>query len=335
MEVAMTELVPVTDPSSVGEVRRTALLTAQRLGFDETRAGELALLATESSRNVLIHGGGGQVIVAGIREKADSLARILAMDNGPGIPNLAQAMADGFSTAGTMGGGMGAMKRMASNLEIFTGRKGTIVLLELGRAPSANSLQMAGIAVPFPGERVCGDGWTWHRTPDRTVILLVDGLGHGWGASEAAREAIAAFHKRMDAAVPSGPGEILHYVHDALRKTRGAVASVAEIRPRERTLTYAGIGNISAVLLSAGTSRSLVSHNGTLGVAMARLQEFRVPWPSDAVLVLHSDGLQSRWDLDAYAGLAVRHPALIGGALLRDFRRQRDDASVVVVKAAA
>lgn len=335
MEIAMTQLVPITDPSSVGEVRRTALLTAQRLGFDETRAGELALLATESSRNVLIHGGGGQVIVSGIKERAKALARILAMDNGPGIPNLAQAMADGFSTAGTMGGGMGAMKRMASKLEIFTGRKGTIVLLELGQAPSANSLQMAGLAVPFPGERFCGDGWTWHHAADRTLIFLIDGLGHGWEASEAAREAIAAFHKRMNAETPSTPAQILQYVHDALRKTRGGVAAVAELRPRERSLTYAGIGNISAVLLSAGASRSLVSHNGTLGVAMSRVQEFRVDWPSDAVLVLHSDGLQSRWDLDAYAGLAVRHPALIGGALLRDFRRHRDDASVVVVKAAA
>lgn len=331
----MTELVPITDPSSVGEVRRTALLTAQRLGFDETRAGELALLATESSRNVLIHGGGGQVIVAGIRDKAAALARILAMDNGPGIPNLARAMADGFSTAGTMGGGMGAMKRMATRLEIFTGRKGTIVLLELGHAPAAGGLQLAGMAVPFPGERICGDGWTWHRHHDRTVILLVDGLGHGWQASEAAQEAIATFHKYMGAATPSSPAQILQYVHDALRKTRGAVAAVAEIHPGKNAVRYAGIGNISAVLLSGETSRNLVSHNGTLGVAMSRVQEFSVDWPSDAVLVLHSDGLQARWDLDAYAGLAVRHPALIGGALLRDFRRQRDDASVVVVKAAA
>jgi hypothetical protein len=131
------------------------------------------------------------------------------------------------------------------------------------------------------------------------------------------------------------PGEILSYVHDALRKTRGAVAAVAEIRPKEKTLTYAGIGNIGAVLLSGGASHSLVSHNGTLGMTISRIQEFRVEWPSDAVLVLHSDGLQSKWDLSAYAGLLARHPAVICGALLRDFRRQRDDASVVVIKAAA
>jgi len=100
-------------------------------------------------------------------------------------------------------------------------------------------------------------------------------------------------------------------------------------------MVYAGVGNISAAILSGGASRSLVSHNGTLGVAVPRIQEFKSEWPSNGVLVLHSDGLQSRWDLSSstYPGLLARHPALIGGALLRDFRRQRDDASVVVVKA--
>jgi hypothetical protein len=128
------------------------------------------------------------------------------------------------------------------------------------------------------------------------------------------------------------PAEILQYVHEALRKTRGAVAAVAEIRPHSGTLLYAGIGNISGVVLSRGASRSLVSHNGTLGMTVSRIQEFTVDWPADGTLIMHSDGLQSRWDLSAYAGLLARHPAIIGGVLLRDFRRQRDDASVVVVK---
>jgi anti-sigma regulatory factor (Ser/Thr protein kinase) len=330
MEVAFTEYVAVTDGSSVGEVRRTALLLAQRLSFDETRSGEFALLATEVSRNVLVHGGGGEVVLTGIREQDASTARILAMDKGPGIPNMAQAMMDGYSTAGTMGGGMGAMKRIANKLDVFSSREGTIVLLQIGQISPPEQLQVAGLAVPYPGERVCGDAWTSYRTPERTVSMVVDGLGHGWEASQAAQEAVAIFRKRVE----SGPGQILSYVHEALKKTRGAVAAIAEIRPREGTLVYAGVGNIAAVVLSRGTSRSLVSHNGTLGVATSKIQEFKSEWPSDGVLVVHSDGLQSRWDLSPYAGLLARHAAVIGGALLRDFRRQRDDASVLVVKAA-
>lgn len=330
MEIALTEWIPITDTSSVGEARRRALMIAQRLGFDESRSGALALLATESSRNVLIHGGGGEIVLSGIEDAGQRLARILALDKGPGIANIALAMADGYSTAGTMGGGMGAMKRMANTLEVFTGRTGTVLLLEIGEAALREKLRIAGLAVPHPAERVCGDAWTFHHAADRMVVMLADGLGHGRDAAEAAEEAIAAFRKRQDLA----PAEILGCVHDALRKTRGAVAAIAEIRPGEGTLTYAGVGNISAVVLAGGATRSLVSHSGTLGMVTSRIQEFRVEWPQGAVLVLHSDGLQSRWDLSSYAGILARHPAVIGGTLLRDFRRQRDDASVVVVKAA-
>ena len=328
MEVALTEFVPVTDQSSVGEARRAAMMMGQRLGFDDTRTGELALLVTEASRNVLIHGHGGQIIMAGAAEGDRALARVLAIDSGPGIPDLDRAMNDGYSTSGTMGAGLGAMKRIASGLEIFTNASGTIVLLELGSNPASCNLSIAGMAVPYPGERVCGDGWACECFADRTVVLLTDGLGHGWGASEAALEAIATFRRHTD----KSPVTILGFVHDALRKTRGAVAAVAEIRPAQGKLFYAGVGNISGVLLQGPVSRSLMSHSGTLGMNLTRLHELQFDWPVNGILILHSDGVQTRWDLASYAGLALRHPAVIAGALLRDFRRDRDDASVVVIK---
>ncbi|HEY6491396.1 MAG TPA: SpoIIE family protein phosphatase [Terracidiphilus sp.] len=330
MEIDFTEWVSVTDASSVGEVRRRALSAAQRLGFDETRSGELALLATEASRNVLVHGGGGQVVLAGMNQGRGPSVRILALDRGAGIPNLGQAMADGYSTAGTPGSGLGAMKRIATALEIFSGQGGTVLMLEHGDSARIDKLQIAGVAVPYPGERVCGDGWSYHIAAERALVMLVDGLGHGLGAAEAAQEAIATFQTQVKLA----PGQILQDVHDALRKTRGAVAAIVEIRPQEQTLLYAGVGNICCSMLSNSASQSFVSHNGTLGLRISKIQEFRSEWPADGVLVLHSDGLQSKWDLGSYAGLLARHPAIIGGVLLRDFRRQRDDASVVVVKAA-
>ncbi len=330
MEVAFTEHVPITDVSSVGEARRRGLLLADRVGFDSVRSGDFGLLITEVSRNVLLHGGGGQMILLGTKNGNGSMARVLALDNGPGIADITKAMDDGYSTAGTMGGGMGAMKRIATALEVFTSRLGTIVLLELGSPPKKGGVQVAGMAIPYPGERLCGDGWAYHQTQERTVILLVDGLGHGVSAAEAAEEAIAIFGKRVE----RSPSEILSFVHEGLRKTRGAVAAVAEILPRQKTLNYAGVGNIYASVLSKQTSRSLVSHSGTLGLATAKIQEFKMDWPDDAILIMHSDGLQTRWDLSSYSGLMARHPAVIGAALLRDFRRQRDDASVVVVKAA-
>ncbi len=330
MEIASTEYIPITDASSVGEARRRGLLLAERLGFNEVRSGEFALLITEAARNVLAHAQTGHTILTGTRGAREPVARILALDTGPGISDVGRAMSDGYSTGGTMGGGLGAMKRLATVLEVFSSQNGTIVLLEMGSA-TQKGLQVAGMAVPYPGERVCGDGWASDQTPERTVILLVDGLGHGLAAAEAAEEAIHIFHQH----VQRKPGEILGYLHDGLKKTRGAVAAVAEIRPHDHLLTYAAVGNIAASLLSNQHSRSLVSHSGTLGLASPRIQEFLVDWPDDGIFIMHSDGLTSRWDLSSYSGLLARHPAVIGGALFRDFRRQRDDSSVVVVKAAA
>ena len=331
MEVAFSGHVPILDASSVGDARRTALLMAQRLGFSEKRAGDLALLTTEVSRNVLLHGQGGQIVFSGMRSAEGPVARVLALDKGPGIPNIAEAMRDGFSTAGTMGAGMGAMKRMADNLEIFTGKNGTMVLLEVGDVSRDRDFQVAGMTLPYPGERACGDEWAMHRSEDRLLVMLVDGLGHGPEAAEAAQLAVTAFHRRADLSA----GAILGHVHDSLKKTRGAVGAIAEIRPRGRVLNYCGVGNISASILSNGASRSMMSHNGTLGVVTSRIQEFQFEWTPGSTLILHSDGLQTRWDLSAYPGLLNRHAGLIGGAVLRDFRRTRDDAGVVVVKAAA
>ena len=314
----------------MGEARRATAKAAAKLGLNDTQAGELAILATEASRNVLIHGGGGHVILAGMVGPSGPLARVLALDKGGGIRNLAEAMKDGFSTAGTMGAGLGAMKRLATRFEVFTGSGGTVLLLELGNCPPANPLQYAGMALPYPGERVCGDAWCCVQTEDRTVAMIADGLGHGLGAADAAAEAVEVFRSRNSL----GPANILSHIHDALRKTRGAVAAVVEIFPLQRKVTYAGIGNVCASLTSGGDMRSLVSHNGTLGMAVHRFQEFQAEWNPDSVLVMHSDGLQTKWDLLSYAGLTSRHPAILCATLIRDFRRHRDDASVVVVKAA-
>ncbi len=320
--------VPISDESSVGEARRSSRLAAERAGFDETRCNDFALLATEVSRNVLRHGAGGQTVIE-VEKRGDTpVGRILALDNGPGLREIERSFEDGYSTGGTLGIGMGAMKRTATTFDIFTSKSGTVVFMELANAKSSEKMQIAGVAVPYPGEIRCGDAWSYVSSPERLVVLLVDGLGHGKSAADAAQEAVSTFQQQAN----RSPGEIMTYLHGALKKTRGAAGAVAEIDFRTKQLTYAGVGNISGVILSRAVSRNLVSHNGTLGAIMVRNQEFKFEWPDDGVLIMHSDGIQSRWDLSSYPGLMSRHAAVIGGVMLRDFRRLRDDASVLIVK---
>jgi hypothetical protein len=107
---------------------------------------------------------------------------------------------------------------------------------------------------------------------------------------------------------------------------------VAVIDRERREVRYAGVGNISAGIVTGDGSRSLVSHNGTVGLQMRKTQEFVYPWPSGALLVMHSDGLATRWRLDQYPGLYRQDPALIAAMLYRDYARPRDDVSVVVCR---
>jgi hypothetical protein len=97
-------------------------------------------------------------------------------------------------------------------------------------------------------------------------------------------------------------------------------------------MTFAGVGNIAGAVIITDTTQHLMSYNGIVGHQMQKLHTLTYPWADNALLVLHSDGLATRWDLRAYPGLAGRHPSLIAGVLYRDFRRDRDDVTVVVIR---
>jgi len=121
-------------------------------------------------------------------------------------------------------------------------------------------------------------------------------------------------------------------MHDALRATRGAAIAVVNIDIGERLTRYAGLGNISGMIVTPDHKRvTLVSHNGTAGHIARRVQEFAYPLLRGAVIVLHSDGLSASWDPARYPGLWQRDPALIAAVLYRDFNRRRDDSTVVVI----
>ncbi|HEY2496870.1 MAG TPA: SpoIIE family protein phosphatase [Candidatus Angelobacter sp.] len=332
----LSQIVALSDSSSAAEARRAGARMAASLGFNETKSGEAAIVITEAARNALNYGGGGQIVLSGTRSPLAAKMDILILDRGKGIPDMARALEDGYSTGGTPGTGLGAIRRMAEVFDIFSNDKGTAVFARIEQEntqqESRASLEIAGLVSPIAGEEISGDNIAWESTAERCSILVVDGLGHGPQAAEASGEAVRVFREHSGEA----PGSIITRLHDALKKTRGAAAALVELRPLAMTLIYAGVGNIAGSIISTSTKlgRSLVSHNGTLGHIMPRVQEFKMEWPKDGILIMHSDGLQSRWDLSRYPGILARQPALIAGVLLRDFRRDRDDASVLVMKGA-
>jgi serine phosphatase RsbU (regulator of sigma subunit) len=166
------------------------------------------------------------------------------------------------------------------------------------------------------------------RDGDRVLLIVADGLGHGPDAAAASTQAIRLFQTSSYRT----PADLLAEMHAALRSTRGAAVAVASLDPNIQEIRYAGIGNISASVVDGEETRSMVSHNGTLGHEMRKIQEFRYSWPAGALVVMHSDGLQTSWRLDRYPGLTSRNPSVIAGTLYRDFSRGRDDVTVLAVR---
>jgi anti-sigma regulatory factor (Ser/Thr protein kinase) len=342
---AVARVVAVEDASQIGEARRTAVALALRLGFTEATRSDLAIVATEAATNAVRHGRGGRVVLLPSAPDETPRLELLCVDRGPGMANLAECLRDGYSTGGTPGNGLGAIARLSHGFDAYSRPGlGTALLCRFGgerpRTPAqaaaeAAEARVGGVSLPIEGETRCGDAWTAVRQDDRTLLLVADGLGHGPDAAAAADAAVRIFRDGVAAGI-ADPSELLDRAHRGLRTTRGAAAAVAEIPAGPGVLRYAGIGNIAAsVHAGAERPRSLVSHNGIVGHQARRHAPFQYDWPQGALLVMHSDGLQTRWRLEDYPGLALRDPSLVAAVLYRDFSRGRDDVTVVAFRGRA
>ena len=302
--------VPVHDSTRVRDVRVAAEAAADHTGLGRDRRAAAALVATELATNLLKHGGGGRILIDTV--DADlalpgtgrgPALQIAALDHGPGIADLDAALRDGFSTTASLGAGLGTCRRIADRFEVHTvPGQGTVALARVQAArrerpghrvpdPSA-PVRAGGMNVPLAGAAFSGDAWACVRTDDHVSLLLADGLGHGEAAAKASGAAVDQLHRW--AHLP--PADLLGQLHTALRDTRGAAVAVARLDLAAGRLGFAGIGNVGARLLTGDTWRPLLSHPGIVGVHRpARLPHCRVPWTADSLLVLHSDGLPSRW----------------------------------------
>jgi len=330
--VTCHQQVAVGESGDVGAARSAAQHLATSAGFEDVDAHRVGIVATEMATNLVKHARGGELLMRVVAPQPNSEVEVLSLDRAGGMTNVAESMTDGHSTAGSAGTGLGAMQRLSELFDIHSvpGR-GTAILARFRqrRTAAANGLSpltVAGVSVPHAGEPVCGDIWDVRYRHDGAFMLLVDGLGHGMFAADAAGAARSIFRSRTFTA----PSDALAAIHEGIRHTRGAAGAIAELHVKGRSISVAGVGNISTAVCGSGATRQAVSHNGTLGHQARYFKEYSYPWESGALLVMHSDGLNSHWSLDPYPGLRLRHPALIAAVLYRDFSRHRDDVTVVV-----
>ena len=328
---------PIVEASQVGEARRLAVWLAQRQDFGETETGRVAIVAGEMASNLVKHATGGELLARPLERAGINGLELLTLDRGPGIADLGQCLQDGYSTTGSAGNGLGAISRLSALFDIYSlPGVGTAVLARLWAKPLPSSLpfhplEIGAVSLAKPGQEANGDDWMVTQQPGRALILVADGLGYGPLAAAASGEAARIFRENSHL----DPVAMIRAIHPALVSTRGAAVAVAEVDAAQQRVHFAGVGNISGAIATNGHYHGLVSHHGIVGYEMRKVQQFSYALPAGALLVLHSDGLQTRWSLDRYPGLAQKHPSLIAGLLYRDFRRESDDITVIAARVLA
>jgi len=324
--------VPVVEATQVGEARRAATKIAQDAGFSEVRSGEVAIVATELATNLSRYGQDGRLLVQSLTAGGGSFVELLAVDRGPGVADLQRCLRDGFSSGGTAGAGLGAVRRLSATFDIHsTPGAGTVVLSRVAGHEEAAfdaMFEWGAISTAALHEHVCGDAWRIVERDGAIAVMVADGLGHGPLAAEAALLAATAFEEHAF----DDPAAFFAHAQSALTSSRGAAVAAGHILP-SGAVRYAGIGNISGSIVSDTDSRGLVSHNGTVGLTGRKAQTLEYRCPDGAMLIMHSDGMSSRWSLTGSGdGLLARHPAIVAAVLHRDYKRGSDDATIVVIR---
>ncbi|HKG20835.1 MAG TPA: SpoIIE family protein phosphatase [Blastocatellia bacterium] len=340
------EWIPLNEEAQIGLARRIARRYGGELSFTEHQLAEIDILISELGTNALKFGRGtGQIFLGLLDERTDTEGlEVIYTDKGAGIDDTSLAVEDGFTTSGSMGSGLGAISRMADEFYIYSlvesqtrrlslyGRTthGTVIVARKhatpkGGLPSQEPTAWGALSRPPAKETHNGDAYLIRQDGGRLLVAVIDGLGHGEGASEASLAAVETINRNAEKSVEA----IMRHTHEALRSTRGAVIGLASIDCSTRMIEYVGIGNTDFRVIGGGSTLKFISLNGTVGSRLDRLKVFRGELPKVSLLTMSTDGISERWDLDQYPGLQGLHPQLACAAILRDYNRPNDDATIL------
>jgi anti-sigma regulatory factor (Ser/Thr protein kinase) len=322
----------VEDVSAVAACRSAATAMAGRLQFPSARTDQLALAVTEAASNLYKHASQGSLLLCVNRDAAAPGIDLVTIDSGPGLPDVSAAMRDGHSTAGTLGIGLGAIRRLADFSDLYSRPgHGTALIArfwpEAARAEAPRpDIRCAGLIRAISGELECGDSFAAVQTEDTVTAVLCDGLGHGPLAAAASAVAVAAV---LDGPAAE-PAVLLERAHRRMSGTRGGAVGIVQVAAD--VARFAGLGNVAASILSADGRKSMLSVPGIAGHRAPAIRQFEYVVPPGAAVILHSDGISSRWEVAAVPGVNARDPLLIAAVLLAEAGIHRDDAGILVLK---
>ena len=343
MEIEVKEWIHIT------RAKRFAVKTASDINFTDLEIGEISIIVSELAENMIAHKAvSGKIIISDIKSGDRRGIQIIAEDKGPGIPNTEQVMKDGYSQNSSLGIGLGAVKRFSDefdimsnyyghNISAYKNKKspGTVIISRKWLKKNKGNMKEdePGISIgvmsrPKENETHNGDEYIIKHYNSKTLIAVIDGLGHGPEAENAAKTGRRTIMENYQESLEV----IIRQVHQDLKKKRGAVCSIALIDHKLKVMDYIGIGNVKTMIFNAPKPIRPVNFNGLLGSNLNKMKIFRFPWDDKNVIIMLSDGISGKFDFDCYPGILEKHPVAIADIILRDFSKKYDDATVVVGK---
>ena len=316
----------VEDASAAAACRNAALTLASRLKFPAARGDQVALAVTEAATNLHKHASQGAMLLRIGRDTGKPAIEMVTIDTGPGFDD-ASALRDGHSTSGSLGIGLGAIRRLADSCDLYSAPgRATALVARFWAAPHAGAIRYAGLVRPITGETACGDVFGVAADDGRVTGVLCDGLGHGPLAAAAAMEAVTAVLEEPAAE----PAALLARAHRGMRHTRGGAVGVVQIAGP--VILFGGLGNVTAMILAGGARKGMLSVPGIAGHQAGTIRQFEYTAPPGAAVILHSDGISNRWDPRALRDLSTRDPLVVAAMLLAEAGTHRDDAGVLVLR---
>jgi anti-sigma regulatory factor (Ser/Thr protein kinase) len=308
---------------------------AASIGFSARECEEIVVATTELASNLLKHAGGGSLNLEPASEPGRAGICIESRDSGPGISNMEQALTDGYSTAGSLGIGLGAVNRLMDDLELRSAADdgAHIVCHRWRRSSSSPSpppwVEFGAATHAHRNERENGDAFLVRQWAGNALIAVIDGLGHGQFAHTAALAARRYIEQHFDRPL----SDLFRGADRACRATRGVVMSLVEFSERDRSnVTVASVGNITVRLFDGTRQTTALARRGVVGLSSLSPLTTVCPWTSDSILVMHSDGLSSRWSWQDFPDLGQQSAERIARLLLSKLGKGEDDATVLVAK---
>lgn len=321
-------VIPLTEEKDVAIARDEAKAVAAAMGFDKLAQSEVALGVSEICQNAFRHAGGGIATIS--THNKDKILKIVVEDKGKGIPNIAKAMQEGFSTIQTsLGIGLDVAKRTMDKFQISSEQnQGTTILLEKHLPLSEDYLEFGIVSVPEEGYEYNGDEVLIKAFDgDKALLGVIDGLGQGYEAHLMAIGVKEILKTHFD--LPLTALIKLCNKHLIESSSEGGVAmSLARFEPDK--LIYLGIDDTHAYLQNE-VLKPLVNYEGRVGGRQMRSLKIReYPIQPNDIFILCTDGIKTNITLE---GIDPNFSAQnMATTIFNNHHRVYGDATVVVAK---